>query len=619
MIQPILKELRTSRQMVDVFEGYNHNLRIGSGEFYDMKNLTSTRYPVLSPRDKRGVYATPQNPQGLIAKDALCYVDGSEFVINDYRIELGLSTDAEKCPKRLVSMGAYVIILPDGKWVNTAKWDGETFDAYGDDGSLDGYGDIDRVFTTSAPVKFTLSRMDASEYAIKYTQASEPDPEAAQNGEMWLDQSATPHTLKQYSESSGMWVTVPTTYIKIESAGIGVGFSQYDGVEISGLKDVDLKSTVLDESGKNVILEGNSAKQISELEGSTVIWDRGDDYLVVIGMLDIEQSIVNEVTVSRRMPLMDYVVESENRLWGCRYGVAHNGKVVNEIYASKLGDFKNWNCFMGLSTDSYAVSCGTDGLFTGAITHRGYPLFFKENFLHKVYGNYPANFQVQTTMCRGVQRGCSESLAIVNEVLYYKSRSSVCAYDGSLPQEVSYALGEGMYSDAVAGSHGNKYYISMKDNRGAYHLFVFDTSKGLWHREDSLRADAFCSCRGELYCIDHKSKAIITMLGSGDPLEGSVEWMAESGIIGTDSPDRKYISRLNVRMSLDLNTRIFFYAQYDSSGEWEHLATLTGTSLKSFVLPIKPNRCDHMRLRIEGIGGARIFSITKTIEQGSDA
>ena len=47
---------------------------------------------------------------------------------------------------------------------------------------------------------------------------------------------------------------------------------------------------------------------------------------------------------------------------------------------------------MGLSTDSYYGNLGTDGKFTGAITHMGYPLFFKENCLHKVYGDYPAQF-----------------------------------------------------------------------------------------------------------------------------------------------------------------------------------------------------------------------------------
>ena len=54
MIQyPHLKEQRSTRQVIDVFKGYNHNLRIGSGEFYEMENLTSDDYPVLSTRGKR--------------------------------------------------------------------------------------------------------------------------------------------------------------------------------------------------------------------------------------------------------------------------------------------------------------------------------------------------------------------------------------------------------------------------------------------------------------------------------------------------------------------------------------------------------------------------------------
>ena len=34
-------------------------------------------------------------------------------------VDMGLSTDEEDCPKQLISMGAYVIIMPDKKWINT--------------------------------------------------------------------------------------------------------------------------------------------------------------------------------------------------------------------------------------------------------------------------------------------------------------------------------------------------------------------------------------------------------------------------------------------------------------------------------------------------------------------
>ena len=595
MQYPTLATLDNSRHMIDQFRGYNHNLRIAGGEFYDMKNMTSDHFPILAPRGKRGLYTTAESPQGMIAKDTLCYVDGTDFVMGEYHIDMGLSTAEEDCPKQLISMGAYVVIMPDKKYINTAN----TTD----------FGSIEAEFTTQAPVSFTLCKADGSEYVSEYTQSDEPADPA--NMTLWVDTSTTPHSLKQWSETSGMWVTIATTYVKISSSGIGAAFEQYDGIDISGLKDVVLIDNA---SG----LEIENTKDLTALEGAAVVWDRSDDYIVVVGMLDITRTITNPVTISRKMPSMDFVIESENRLWGCKYGIAANGEVVNELYASKLGDFKNWNCFMGLSTDSYSASVGTDGVFTGAITHLGYPLFFKENFIHKVYGNFPANFQIQTTACRGVQRGCERSLAIVNEMLYYKARHAVCAYDGSLPTEISYVMGEVRYSDAIAGSYGNKYYISMADTAGVYHLFVYDTAKGMWHKEDNLQVDAFCSCRDELFCMEHGTNKIITMLGSGTQDTKAVDWMVQTGPLGTDEPDMKYISRLVLRMSLEIGARVRFFIQYDSIGGWEPIGMMSGTSLRSFSIPIRPRRCDHFRLRIEGTGDARIYSETKTIERGSD-
>ena len=577
---PSLTELNTSREIIDTFGGYNHNLRIGDGEFYDMKNLTSADYPVLSPRPKRGVYPSVDNPQGLIAKDTLSYVDGADFVINDYRVNMGLSVAENDCPKTLLSMGAYVIIMPDKKYINTAD--------------VTDFGNIEATVETTSDVSFELCKLDGSAYSEAYK--GDAAPESPENMDLWIDTSSTPHTLKQYSSTSANWTAIATTYIKITSVGLGKPFEVGDGVTISGIEIDALK----------------------DLNSTMVIWEKGDDYIVVIGMLDSIQTTTTPITVTRRMPNLDFIIESENRLWGCRYGYAVNGEVVNEIYASKLGDFKNWNSFAGVSTDSYVATVGTDGQFTGAVTHLGYPIFFKENCMHKVYGNYPANYQIQTTACRGVQRGCNKSLAIVNETLYYKSRSAVCAYDGSLPVEISAPLGEVNYSDAVAGVLGNKYYISMADGNGVSHLFVYDTHRGLWHREDNTKVKDFCNCRGELYYIDSGNK-IKTVIGKGDAVEqGDVEWMAETGIIGLDSPDKKYVSRIDIRLSMTVGARVFVHIQYDSGGDWEQVYAMTGINLRSFAIPIRPKRCDHIRIRISGWGESKIYSICKTIEQGSD-
>lgn len=587
---PTVQAQTAQRRVTDVFAGYNHNLRINDGEFYDEENLCSDDYPLLSTRRQRGVYAAPAAAQGLIAKDALCYVDGTEFVINENRIEMGLSTETEMCPKSLISMGAYVIILPDRKYINTAD--------------LSDFGSIEASYTSVSDVTFNLCTVDGAGLDVIAGAAA---PENPRNGEYWLDTSATPHTLKVYSETSAMWMSVVTTYVKISATGIGAQFEQYDGVTISGI----VKSSVKD------------------LNGSAIIWAKEENYIVIVGILDTEITQTAEegaVTIARKMPEMDFVIESSNRLWGCKYGMV-DGKTVNEIYASKLGDFRNWNCFMGISTDSYAASCGTDGQWTGAITHLGYPLFFKENCLHKVYGTAPSSYQIQTTACRGVQKGSGKSLAIVNEVLYYKSRGGVCAYDGSLPTEISDAFGGVLYSDAVGGGHRNKYYLSMKDSGGIWHLFVYDARLGVWHREDNTHANAWCSCRDEMYYIDAADGEIRTVLGSGQTETEKIRWRAETGLFVSVlssakypdyAADKKYVGRLMLRMALDPGATMQAYVEYDSSGVWEQLWSMTGKNLQTFTFPVRPRRCDHFRLRLVGQGGAKLYSLTKTLEKGSD-
>ncbi len=85
------------------------------------------------------------------------------------------------------------------------------------------------------------------------------------------------------------------------------------------------------------------------------------------------------VKLERRVPDLDFVTEQGNRVWGC-------SRKENSIYACALGDPTNWYSYRGIASDSYAVSVGSDGAFTGAASCLGYLLFFKENCIHKLYG-----------------------------------------------------------------------------------------------------------------------------------------------------------------------------------------------------------------------------------------
>lgn len=572
MFFPKLNELKQKAVTISSFAGLNCGPVTQNGEFAYMENLTSQGSPVLMPRPGRSVYHTT-GCEGMIDKGGLCYVNQGSFVINGTSVDMGLSPGE----KQLVSMGAYVVIFPDKKYVNTLD--------------LSDNGSLEAKFVSQGTVQITLCQEDGSEYEDMTVSAEAPEDPA--DGQYWMDTATM--ALKRYSASSESWVSLVTTFVRLAAQGIGKDFSVGDGVTVSGV----------------------AAQALQDLNAATVIVDKADDYVVIPGLVD---SCVSQdpdqgaITIERTVPEMDFVVESENRLWGCRYGPDREGNIVNELYACKLGDFKNWQCYQGLSTDSYRVSLGADGYFTGAVTYLGQPTFFRENCLHKVYGTYPAEFQLQSTICRGVQLGSHKSLAQVEGILYYKATDGVYSYDGSLPTRLSRKLGNNYYHSAVGGSWGSKYYISMQDKMAQHHLFVYDTQRHLWHREDDLQVRHFCNRDDKLYAAADTRIWVV----AGKEGDEVVSWLAQTAPLSPEDPNRRYISRIIPRLLLEQGSRIRFSVRYDGKGGWYTLGTVTGAGLRSFSLPLATRRCEFLELRIQGVGKAKIYSLTLIKEQGSE-
>lgn len=284
---PTLSPRARYQQTVDAFGGYNHNIRIGENEFYDMENCCADLWPVVSPRKKRGLYAENVSVQGMIAKDSLCYVDGRNLVINGYAVDLGLSDS----PKQLISMGAYVIILPDKVYFNTADFSD--------------FGPIEAEVTVSGSLLLKPCRLDGTEFTPDYIQPEAPKEPA--NMQLWMDTSRDPHCLRQYSSAMGTWAAVDTTYVKIQHSGIGNAFRQYDGIRITGL-------------------DGEENLQLRALAGDQILYGAEENAVIIPGLLDAPVTLTQvSVTLSRKMPAMDFVIEQDNRLWGCRYGLNNDG------------------------------------------------------------------------------------------------------------------------------------------------------------------------------------------------------------------------------------------------------------------------------------------------------
>lgn len=552
-------------RFMDRFGGFCATETPSAGQWAWEENLSAHRYPALSTRlPRREVTAT--NPGGgLLAKEHLWYVSGTALRHDNVAVELGLTAGE----KQLVSMGAYLLVWPDKKYVNTAD--------------ITDCGSMEQVNTADA-VTASLCAADGSSLTYSLSPAAPANPAG---GDRWLDSSVTPPELKVWRTDSAAWEVESPTYVKLAAEGIGQGLQSGDGVEIAGMEDESL----------NGVFPAAAAET---------------DYVVIPGMVTAEVTWQGQFTVGRTVPDMDFVTECDNRIWGCRYGTA-DGRQVNEIYASKLGDFRNWRCYQGLSTDSYAAARGSDGPWTGAVTYGAQPLFFKANTVEKVYPSATGAHRIVSLGCRGVAVGCHRSLQVVDETLYYLSPQGVCAYTGSLPKAVGADLGRAVYDSAAAGGWEGCYYLSMRrSDDGSWHLFTYDPQRRIWHRQDDTHATAFALWNGQLYCLTAAGKLFAMDGGDAD---APMDWAAESGPLQARAPGSQYVRRFVVRC--ETRGRFRLQIRYDD-GPWEKGGTYEGHGQGSFVLPVQPRRCSAVYLRLSGNRPCRLDAIAAYWEGGSD-
>lgn len=587
-----------TRELMDKFLGYDLRPDAPEGSFVDMRNLSSDLFPKLSPRKPRGIYQTPfGNVTGAVmTAQGLYYTEGKHLCsLSGERIDMGLSILPGK---QMVRMGAYVLIFPDKKYINTIDHADR--------------GDIEAEYTNSSALSIYMCRPDGQEYAAEYISDEEPQNPADKG--VWLNTSDYPNTLHQWNDAAKCWVSVTTTCIRLLSVGIGEHFRVGDGITISGIRDA---AQILDmDTGEEIA--GKRREQLEAIEGSAVVLERSRDWIVISGAVDAHCSISHPITIKRSIPEMDFIVEHGNRLWGCRCGQDNAGEFVNILYASKLGDFRNWTVYRGIDTDSYYANVGTDGPFTGAISW-GYGdrvLFFKESGYHAVTGGGPATFRVDWIPCEGVQKGGGKSLQELDGVIYYKSPTGVCALSGSLPVQIGEALGGTRRQEAVGGICGRKYYLNMTGG-----TFVWDHDRRLWHREEGERLSQIIAGTEDAYLLTAGGQ-LKTVLGTAgfeeENVTGKVKWMAQTGILGAEHPDRKYLTRINVRMKLERGSRLRLFIRYDSAGNWVQVCNVASVSLRAYDFPIRIRRCDHYELRFEGEGPGEVQSIVKTYQTGSD-
>lgn len=621
------------RQLVTTFYGLDRTDLCGEdtsdGESYfsDMKNGGSDSFPFAASRSGRGITKLLDNPaNGLLGTDKLAYVDGQKLIYDGREV----LTDLIDGEKRLVAFGANILIYPDQKYYNTVTGESgamETAETVsGSETILTGNGfkykaSDSRISTDSdgnvyISVNYIMGwrGFTLNSVLCKSAKGSVYMPQLYVDGE-----NATKDSFKNYLRiriQNGMieYISSATTVC------IGLGSDKYTLEDIVW-KALPIEAVTAPELTGETGYLWNGDTPIKITDGMLYLAEPGDLSSVFssIGNTSSSALVCTYNWTKSNLPRLDHVCVLDNRLWGCRYGMqAGSTAAVNEIYCSKLGDFKKWSTFQGISTDPWYAGVAETGPFTGAVAYGGHPIFFKEDCAYVISGSYPP-YSVTTLHIAGVAQRAARSICEADGALYYKSRYAVMRYTSSSIGSVSDRLGR--LPDAVracAGSYNGKYYLSL-----AGEIYVYDTKRGMWCAEDACGAVDFATADGKLYVAgdrgDTDGKYPICVSAPGMAAEADMPWSFTTPRIGYGLPNRKYVSRVLIRLEIG-DAALPTVELSRDGGTWEALscaarAGADGARTGSITIPIRPRRCESFRIRVSGIGAYKLTGITKYMEE----
>jgi hypothetical protein len=688
------KGRNVSRDYQQEFRGINRKVRPSETEFVSAINLTSAEYPALTTRRERdfitdiGRCDTPSLCS--LGDGSIAYIGKTEegyAIFIDGVKEFAL-TDVEM-PQKIVKMGQYLCLFPSGIVYNltdkTAKSIESVFDNQFDgvfsftpcklDGKVaivsalipskasigdmwydteanksylctaivDGWqkekaivyvNNMDLAFATERPLyAVQASSFDggiASGSAMLYTfnggtyistgisvTISDKFPTSASNGDFILitDSTARTNTLYQYRTKAPKWAEYPTSYTRISSdtKDITDFFKEGDVIEVSEFGYTRVYTAV---------------KETADEVGYIVT-----DTLPVYGTYGYAEK---PMQITRMMPKgLTNIVETSNRLWG----TDTEGK---EIYACKLGDPFNWYAYTGIASDAYAITVGSGGKFTAAVSYDGYPHFFKENSILKVYGHYP--FNLYSFDCPGVALGNEKSVAILNGAVIYKGVSGFFAYSGGYPELLSDDITDictDEYVVTAAAADNNAYYAAIQNGYDSY-VYVFE--KGFWHIHDAGKlqeykrnaiADMCFTGRGVIAAIGEEeteyageleyqgfeAKRYLATL-SGLPPKGfeadkkheDLQWSMTSARLGLSLPQDKWYSHLIFRYASESPVDVVI--TYDGKVTDEY--TLSARErLGSESIILSPTQSEYITISMKGKGKFTLVSISRNIEGGN--
>lgn len=307
-------------------------------------------------------------------------------------------------------------------------------------------------------------------------------------------------------------------------------------------------------------------------------------------------SFANGTIVTSANPDIDKATVHNNRVFGVK---------GSNVYATKQGDFKEWNVFDQLLTDSWATDVAGAVSFSTIGTYQNHVVMQSEKNMFELYGYNPSNFQIQETIKIGSN---VFSYTELNSILYFANVDGLFAYSGGVPRRLSQSIDIPLQS-AELGSDGRYLYASVFDGANK-HLFVYDSETRLITREDDLNVVQFTLHDGHMLalCADGK----VYKFDSGTEV---VDWELETVEIRDDYFVNKGLKRLELHAEMSPSSMINLFVEMENVSGYTHVGTFLAETSKNLLLPVNLSQ-NCYKIKITGRGYVKINAIRRTIIGG---
>ena len=573
MYQPIYKNARSlGRVYINQFGGVNRTEGIEENEFVTMENMSSERFPLLCPCRAR---------KQKVKLSELA--SGSEVSINAMiapKLEPGTGLNSFTGVANVDDTPKFYY-----KGVEKAGVIDTTYNTYVSRKLVDFNGTI-LVFPDKRYYSYvdgtSGSITDSVTGVIKFTCTVDAD-----------DSDIFTNTM---------------TY-----SGFGSSFKKGDSLSIASPVSANNTHNVTskyEQPGEDEIL----SCIVSKVDGNVLTVELYNRAGVKMRFTNYSQN--GNSTVSRAMPDIEMACVANNRV----FGVDSKGEM---IFASKLGDFKNWNVFEGLSTDSWYGSVGTEGPFTGIVTLGSNVVLFKHNYLHQIFGDNPQNFSIPKQLDIGCIDG--DSIVVAHGQIYFLSYDGIYVFSGGSPVKISAKLNRS-YTSGYGGTDGARYYLMGRKsaNISGYETVVYDIARGLWHIENS----AVGTTSGYLRYNDKLYMGIPTGVNDAGLYEvhggdvgvynyGYQYWSVLSKWYDDSTTQKRGVNNIYIRFRMRPMSTAKVEVRTDER-EWQTVGNLSWKRITSTVVrvPVRYVSGTAYQFKITGTGDVTIEAIERVVYTG---